>query len=69
MPLAEILFSEDDSEHTKRKERDEFVAKLRFSYDDMWDLDKAIPMFIVPRIAYFRTNNIDVTGVFIETAE
>lgn len=65
----EILFSEDDGEHTKRKERDEFVAKWGFSYDDMWDLDKAIAMFIVPRIAYFRTNNIGVPGIFIETAE
>ena len=50
----EQLFTGDDGEAIPRDEHDEFVNKWGFSYNDIWDLDKAIVMFILPRIAYFR---------------
>lgn len=52
---AKYLFSEDDALHSKRKQHDEFLEKWGFSDCDILDLDQAIAMFILPRLAYFRT--------------
>ena len=52
---AEYMFSEDDTEHSKRNKHDEFLEKWGFSDYDILDLDQAIAMFILPRLAYFRT--------------
>ena len=49
----ELMFSDDDTDHTQRIKHDEFVNKWGFSYNDMLDLDNSIAMFILPRIAYF----------------
>lgn len=52
----EEMFSNDNSEHSQRKKDDEFVSEWGFSYHDYLDLDKAIVMYILPRLAYFREN-------------
>lgn len=51
-----VLFRDDDSEHTQHKEHDAFVREWGFSYNDIWNLDKAMAMFLLPRMAYFRAN-------------
>lgn len=53
----EVLFRGDDEQHTLRAKRDKSVEKWGFSYGDMWDLDKAIAMFILPRLAYYCKHN------------
>jgi hypothetical protein len=65
----ELMFSEDDAEHTKRKKHDEFVKEWGFSYNDMFDLDNSIAMFILPRIAYFLKNNIGIPSVLTKIAD
>ncbi len=65
----EFMFSEDDAEHSKRKEHDAFVEKWGFSYNDVFDLDKSIAMFMLPRIAYFRAHNNGIPNCFIKVAE
>lgn len=62
----EVLFRDDDSEHTLRKQRDEFVKQWGFSTDEMWDLDAAIAAFILPRIAYYAENHETCPGVLCE---
>ena len=52
---AEYIFSEDDTEHSKRKKHDEFQETWGFSDYEILDLNQAIAMFILPRLAYFRT--------------
>lgn len=47
-----VLFR--DCDPTAREEHDKFVDKYGFSYNDIWDLDRQIAMFILPRLAYFR---------------
>lgn len=65
----ELMFSDDDTDHTQRKKHDEFVKKWGFSYNDMLDLDNSIAMFILPRIAYFLKNNICIPSVFTKIAD
>ena len=58
-----ILCREDDKDHSLRAEHDQFVKQWGFSYNDIWDLDDAIAMFILPRLAYFRENSCTVPMV------
>lgn len=65
----ELMFGEDDAEHTERQKHDEFVKEWGFSYNDMLDLDNSIAMFILPRIAYFLKNNIGIPSVLTKIAD
>lgn len=65
----DMMFSNDNSEHSERRRHDEFVAEWGFSYYDMWDLDKAIAMFVLPRIAYYRSHSNGHPGVLDQLAD
>lgn len=62
-----VLFRDDDSEHTQHKEHDAFVREWGFSYNDIWDLDKAMAMFLLPRMAYFRANCMGIPSKLAKT--
>ena len=60
------LFSID---HVKQNKSEEFASEWGFSYDEIWDLDKTIAMFLLPRIAYFRFKNDTVPNQLIKYDE
>ena len=64
-----ILFTGDDGEPLPRNKHDEFVKRWGFSYNDIWDLDKAIVMFILPRMAYYREHCTGYPTCIAEVAE
>ena len=59
----ESRFGKDDEQHSSRIKRDNFVQKWGLSYADMWNLDRAIALFILPRLAYFYKHNNGVPGI------
>ena len=65
----EQLFTDNDGKPVPRTNHDEFVEKWGFSYNDIWDLDKTIVMFILPRMAYYREHCTGYPSDFAEVAE
>lgn len=47
------VLSADDNLQSERKKHEDFQHKWSFSDLDVTDLDQAIAMFILPRLAYF----------------
>ena len=63
---TEYMFSEDDTAHSKRKKHDEFHETWGFSDYEILDLDQAIAMFILPRLAYFHTRTDSIPSNLLQ---
>ncbi len=63
---TEYMFSEDDTHHSKRKKYDDFIEKWGFSEYEILDLDQAIAMFLLPRLAYFRDKTDSIPNNLME---
>ena len=60
------MFSEDGNSQDKRKRHEEFQNKWGFSDYEIIDLDQAIAMFILPRLAYFITQKDSIPNRLAE---
>lgn len=66
---TEYMLQNDDDDHSKQKSRDAFVNKWGFSNFDIPDLDRAIAMFILPRLSYFITKADSIPNALLKTDE
>lgn len=60
------MLSDDDRHRTRRKAHDAFQMKWGFSELDIPDLDQAIAMFILPRLAFFITQKDSIPNKLAE---
>lgn len=59
----ERIFPNEEEMEKSRK----FYKKNGFHYEDIWNLDRTIIKFILPRLAYFRDNHNGIPNdIFIE---
>ncbi len=61
------MLSRDDRNQTKRKAHDAFQMEWGFSDFDIPDLDRAIAMLILPRLAYFRDKTVSIPNKMLES--
>ena len=66
---TENMLQNDDDDHSKQKSLDAFVNKWGFSNFDIPDLDRAIAMFILPRLSYFITKADSIPNALLKTDE
>lgn len=58
---------QNDSDHSMQESHDEFMRKHGFSDLDIPDLDRAIAMFILPRLSYFITKTNSIPNALLKT--
>ena len=65
---TEYMYQNDD-DHSMQESHDAFVNKWGFSDLDISDLDRAIAMFILPRLSYFITKTDSIPNALLKTDE